>query len=249
MLDSFKFPTLGEIKNTITSKEFINTAGPALLKAALNKAINHFNVNIPLYYGCIYNKLTDTMITFRLPENVTRSAGNSLTELTAETRAVTMPYYNGGGSPTLSFSVDIDDDLYNTVIKKGMFQFPPNAGAATLQALGFLQGSTINEMLSAFRALTYPEYVGGVAKPPECLIYLGSSSCYLARCTSVNDTMQGLTGLNHELELTYRSVNVSLNFTILKEVSVRGGSQVPSASDVQDGRLGLIGMMASMVVI
>ena len=246
MLDSFKFPTMGEIKGAVPG--VLKTAGPALLKAALSKTINHFNINIPLYYGCIYNKLTDTMITFRLPENVTRSAGNSLTELTAETRSITMPYYNGGSSPTLSFSVDLDDDLYNTVIKKGMFQLPPNTGAAILKTLGFIQGNTINEMLSAFRALTYPEYVGGVAVPPECLIYLGSSSCYLARCTSINDTMQGLTGLNHELEFTYRNANISLNFTILKEVSVRGGSQVPSASDIQDSRLGLVGMLSSMVV-
>lgn len=208
------------------------------VKSIISRISSQYGYNIPLYYGGIYNKLTDTMIPFLVPESVNRSHSNTLEEVSIETRSVGMPYFTGGGSPTVSFDILLNDDFYSLMVQKGLLGVS-NPTQYIKKAFELYNGSSINEVISALRALTYPEYDRGVAKPPEVLIYLGESSCYRAICTSVSDTLQGLTGMNRSLQFTYRECNVSLSFTILKEVTTTNKSNVPSASDIQKGNAGV----------
>lgn len=214
-------------------------ANSNVLTSIATRVADQFGLNAPLIYGGVYNKLTDTLIPFLVPESVSRSHSASTEDISIETRSIGMPYYTGGGSPEVSFEVYVSDDFYNMLIQEGVLGMSSPTNYIR-KAFALQDGSTINEVLSAFRALTFPEYDRGVAKPPECLIYIGESATYRAICTSVSDTLTGLTGLNRKSQFTYREATISLSFTILGEVTTSSRSNVPSASDIQKNKGGVL---------
>lgn len=219
----------------------IKNAAGAASTALLRHFMYKHNVNVPLIYGGIYNRVTDTLIPILVPEEISRSHSANLEELTAESRSVTQPYYTGGTSPTRSFTVYLNDDFYNLVLQKGFLNVGSKIEYLTKATTAY-RGSTISEVLSALRALTYPEYERGVARPPEVIVFLGESAKFIGRCTSVSDTLQGVTGLNDDFRFSHRIATVSLEFTVLKEVRTSNRSNVPSASDIQRDGGGYFGL-------
>lgn len=185
-------------------------------------------LNVALYYGGIYNKNTRTLIPFLTPESVSRSHSNNLEEITAEGRSVGVPYYSGGSAPTLSFAVILYEDFYKTVLQKDV------TGEGGLEVKEGTDSSSVDSVLQAFRALTYPSYTEGKVIPPECLIMIGGSTQYRARCNSVSDTLSGITGVLRSGKQDFKVMTIDLSFTIIEECNVDGDSDIPSAEDIQE---------------
>ena len=65
----------------------------------------------PIYYGAIYNRLTNTVIPFLTPDEVSWNHSATFDEISIDGRSVTIPGYKGGSAPKVSFEVMIYDDL------------------------------------------------------------------------------------------------------------------------------------------
>lgn len=218
-----------QLKSPSTLKQIASTTALAVARQYMKEN----NIDIPLYYGGIYNKLTDTLIPILLPEEINRSHSTSEDIMTTEMRSVGLPFYTGGSNPTLSFSVYLNNDFYNAIIQQGLLTGDSVTDLID-QVATLTTGATINKVLACLRALTYPEYQAGRPIAPLCVLYLGESAKYLARCTSVSDTLKGITGLNSNYKPTHREAVVNLSFTIIKELTATS-TLIPSASEIQGG--------------
>ena len=187
------------------------------------------DLDIALYYGAIYNRNTDTLIPFLTPEEVSRSHNVNIEEVTADGRSIGVPYYSGGSAPTLSLNILVYEDFYGSSLQKNV-----SGQGEKSESTNKTNISSVDEVLSALRALTYPTYQDGAVQPPECLIMVGKSSQYRARCTGVSDTLSGVTGYTRSEVYDYKLATVSLSFVIIEESRIKGNSQIPSAYDIQE---------------
>jgi hypothetical protein len=189
----------------------------------------------PIYYGAIYNRLTNTVIPFLTPDEVSWNHSATFDEVSIDGRSVTIPGYKGGSAPKVSFEVVIYDDFYNNKLTK--------SGKASSAVSGYKDSqesegvpSTITAVRNAFRALTFPVYDKGVPSSPECVVMIGDSVKFIGKCNDVSEVMKGTTGTSRDSKRVYKQSSISLSFTVIREVGSSTYS-APSATEIENGEV------------
>jgi hypothetical protein len=189
----------------------------------------------PIYYGAIYNRLTNTVIPFLTPDEVSWNHSATFDEISIDGRSVTIPGYKGGSAPKVSFEVVIYDDFYNNKLTKSSKASSAVSGYSDAQNQDG-SPSTILAVRNAFRALTFPVYEKGVPSPPECIVMIGDSVKFVGKCNDVSEVMKGTTGTSRDNQRVYKQSSISLSFTVIREVGSSTYS-APSATDMENGEV------------
>lgn len=219
-----------QIPTSITSL-YDKTNSVIPMGSLVSEFLGKANIGIPLFYGSIYNRNTETAIPFLLPESVSWSHGANYNSIAIEGRSHSLEYYTGGSSPDLTFTVEIYDDFYNMMLRKGMLNTPFSQWLNSAAML--YKGSSLEAVGRAIRALSYPKYVNGLPRPTEAIVNLGASNRYQVLITSVSQNMDGITGLNNNLSLDYRHASYNISCTVIRQLGITNNS--PSATEVESG--------------